>query len=115
MDLVGKRYGAARLWMLSLGIGAALVAPVAVPRAFAQSQEEINEHCQRRIQHAEHDLHEAIEHHGRDSRQAEHERHELREAREQCWRQYHRWWDEHEHRWHDQHDWDDHDHDHNRD
>jgi hypothetical protein len=113
MDLVRNGYGTARLWMLSLGIGAALVAAAAGPRAFAQSQGEIDEQCQRHIQHAEHDLHEAIEHHGRDSRQAEHERHELREAREQCWRQHHHWWDEHEHRWHDQRDWDDHDHDRN--
>ena len=93
------------------GIPEALVASAAVPRAFAPSHEEADERCQRRIEHAEHDLHEAIEHHGRNSRQADHERHELREAREQCWREHHRWWDEHEHRWHDERDWDDHDHD----
>ena len=94
------------------GIPEALVAP-AVPRAFARSQEEVDERCQRRIGHAEHDLHEAIEHHGRYSRQADHERRELRDAREQCWREHHRWWNEHEHRWHDERDWDDHDHDRN--
>ena len=111
MNLAGKRYGAARVWMLTLGIGAGLIAPAAVPRSFAESREEIDEQCQRRIQRAEHDLHEAIEHHGCSSRQAEHERHELHGAREQCWREHHRWWDEHAHRWHDQRDWDDHDND----
>ena len=67
--------------------------------------------CQRRIVHAEHELHEAIERHGRQSPQAEHERHVLHEARERCWREQHRWWDEHEHRWRTEHDWDEHDHD----
>ena len=108
MNLVGKHY-AARLWMLSSGIGAALIAPAAVPRALAESRDEIDEQCQRRIQHAEHDLHEAIEHHRRDSRPAGHERNKLHEAREQCWREPHRRWDEHEHRCHDLRDWDDHD------
>jgi hypothetical protein len=110
MDQIKSRLGAVKLWMMALGLTAALVAPAAVPGAFAQSREEA-ERCQRRIQHAEHDLHEAIEHHGRDSRQADHERHELREAREQCWREHHRWWNEHEHRWHAERDWDDRDHD----
>ena len=67
--------------------------------------------CQRRVQHAEHELHEAIEHHGRHSRQANHERGELNAARERCWRERHRWWDEHEHRWHTERDWDERDHD----
>ena len=79
----------------------------AVPRAHAESEEQ----CQRRIAHADHELHEAIEHHGRNSPQADHERHELHEARERCWREHHRWWDEHEHRWREEHDWDDRDHD----
>ena len=67
--------------------------------------------CQRRIARADHRLHEAIEHHGRESRQADKARHELHEAREYCWNRAHRWWDEHEHRWHSEHDWDDRDHD----
>jgi hypothetical protein len=67
--------------------------------------------CQGRILHAEHELHEAIEHHGRRSRQADQERRELRTARERCWRERHQWWDEHDHRWHHERDWDDHDHD----
>ena len=107
LDNVLKQIGTAP----DKGIAEALVAPAAVPLAFPQSQEEADERCQRRIEHAEHDLHEAIEHHGRNSRQADHERRELREAREQCWREHHRWWNEHEHRWHDERDWDDHDHD----
>jgi hypothetical protein len=67
--------------------------------------------CQRRIAHADHKLHEAIEHHGYQSRQADRSRHELHEARERCWSASHRWWDEHERRWHTDRDWDDHDHD----
>ena len=69
------------------------------------------EDCQRRIERADHKLHEAIEHHGRESKQAERWRHELREARERCWRGGHRWWDEDAHRWRSERDWDDHDHD----
>lgn len=67
--------------------------------------------CQRRIRKADHRLHEAIEHHGRNSEQAEHARHEMHEAREQCYTANHRWWDEDEHRWRSDRDWDDHDHD----
>ena len=111
MHLHEARFGAVESWLWSLGIAAALVASPAMPRAFGQSQEEVNEHCQRRVQHAEHELHEAIERHGRHSPEADHERRELHEVREQCWHEYHRWWDEHEQRWHDQRDWDDRDHD----
>ncbi len=79
----------------------------ATPLVRAESQE----HCQRRIVHAEHDLHEAIERYGRHSARADHERRELHAARERCWRERHQWWDEHEHRWHTERDWDEHDHD----
>lgn len=79
------------------------------------SQLRADDACQRRIAKADHRLHEAIEHHGYQSEQAEHRRHELHEARERCWNANHRWWDEHEHRWHTDHDWDDRDHDHDRD
>jgi len=95
-----------RLLMAGAVVAGMLTMP-AVPRAHAETEEQ----CQRRIAHAEHDLHEAIEHHGRRSRQADHERRELHEARERCWREHHRWWDEHERRWHTEHDWDDRDHD----
>ncbi len=37
--------------------------------------------CQRRIARADHRLHDAIEHHGRESKQADKARHELHEAR----------------------------------
>ena len=47
-----------------------------VPRAAAYDG------CSWRTEHAEHRLHEAIEHHGYDSWQANHWRHELHEARE---------------------------------
>src|SRR5258708_6062330 len=79
----------------------------ATPRVYAETQA----HCQRRIVHAEHELHEAIEKHGRHSARADHERRELHEARERCWQERHQWWDEHEHRWHTERDWDEHDHD----
>lgn len=67
--------------------------------------------CQRRIARADHRLHEAIEHHGRESRQADAARHNLHEAREDCYTRNHRWWDEDGHRWRQDRDWDDHDHD----
>ena len=95
-----------RNWLVSSAVLAGLLFFVSVPRVHAESEEQ----CQRRIAHADHELHEAIEHHGPNSRQADHERHELHEARERCWREHHRWWDEDQHRWHDQQDWDDHDH-----
>jgi hypothetical protein len=86
---------------------AAVLVCAAVPRVQAEGIDQ----CERRIAHADHKLHEAIERHGRHSAQADHERRELHEARERCWRERHRWWDEHEHRWRTEHDWDDHDHD----
>jgi hypothetical protein len=93
--------------LLSTAVLAAVFCFTAMPRLNAESYD----HCQRRIRHAEHDLHKAIDRHGRHSRQAEHERAELHEARERCWNENHRWWDDHEHRWHQEHDWDDRDHD----
>jgi hypothetical protein len=98
----------ARKSLLSVAVLAALFFFTAVPRLHAESPDK----CQRRIAHAEHNLHEAIERHGRHSRQADHERRELHAARERCWRESHQWWDEHEHRWRHEHDWDEHDHDH---
>lgn len=70
-----------------------------------------DEDGQRRIINADHKLHEAGEHHGWNSEQASEWRLELQRAREQCWNQSHRWWDEDERRWHLKRDWDDHDHD----
>ena len=77
------------------------------PRVFADHYDR----CQRRIATADHRLHEAIEREGWDSRSAAHWRHELHEARERCWNENHRWWDEDGRRWHSGRDWDDHDHD----
>ncbi len=111
MGHFGRGIGAVKSWAVSCGLGVALIASVAAPRVLAQSREDINERCQRRIQHADHELHEAIERHGRDSREADQRRHELHEARERCWQENHRWWSEHDQRWHDQRDWDDRDHD----
>ena len=84
-----------------------MMASAGAPTASAESYDK----CQRRIAKADHRLHEAVEHHGWDSRQADRARHQLHEAREQCWNQGHRWWDEHEHRWRAERDWDEHDHD----
>lgn len=95
--------------LLFLAVSAGLMLVSSVTGARAETEEQ----CQNRIAHADHELHEAIEHHGPNSRQADHRRHDLHEARERCWREHHRWWDEHEHRWRDQRDWDDRDHDRN--
>ena len=81
-----------------------MLAFAGAPRAAAESYDA----CQHRIFKADHRLHEAVEHHGWQSRQADNARRELREARERCWRENHRWWDEDGHRWHSDHDWDDH-------
>jgi hypothetical protein len=94
--------------LLSLIILAAVLLCAAVPRLQAEDLDG----CQRRVAHAEHELHEAITRHGRHSRQANHERRELHNAREHCWRERHQWWEEHERRWHKERDWDEHDHDH---
>ena len=77
-----------------------------VPRVVADDG-----NCQHRIAKADHKLHEAIEHHGRNSQQADRARHNLHEVRERCWSGFHKWWDEDGHRWHTDRDWDDHDHD----
>jgi hypothetical protein len=93
--------------LLAAAALAGLLAFVSAPRAFASD----DYRCQRRIAKEDYKLHQAIERHGWYSRQADHARHELREARERCWREHHRWWDEDGHRWHNDRDWDDHDHD----
>ena len=99
-----------RKTMLAAAALVGMLAFAGAPRASAEDYDR----CQRRISKADHKLHEAGEHHGWNSRQADHARRDLREAREHCWNQYHRWWDEDGHRWHTDHDWDDHDHDHDR-
>lgn len=95
---------------MSVLSGAVLTAALLLTAAPRVHAEDIDR-CQRRVAHAEHELHEAIERHGRHSRQADHERRELHAVRERCWREQHRWWDEHEHRWHTERDWDERDHD----
>jgi hypothetical protein len=77
----------------------------AAPKASAED-------CQKRIIKADHNLHEAIEHHGPASKEADHARNDLAAARSWCWDHDHRWWDVDSSRWHTEHDWDDHDHDH---
>ena len=93
--------------LLSLIILAAVLLCAAVPRL----QAETLDRCQRRVAHAEHELHEAIRRQGSHSMMANHERRELHNARERCWRERHQWWNEHERRWHKERDWDEHDHD----
>src|SRR3979411_2813680 len=92
---------------VSIAILLAVVLCVAMPRLHAEDLDR----CQRRVAHAEHELHDAIEKHGRNSKRANHERRELHNVRERCWHERHRWWDEHEHRWHTERDWNEHDHD----
>src|SRR5258707_1486693 len=96
--------------LLASAVVLGMLAFAATPRASAEDYDR----CQRRIAKADHKLHEAVEHHGWNSRQADHARRDLHEAREHCWNQNHRWWDEDGHRWHSDRDWDDHDHDHDR-
>ena len=98
---------APRRSLLSAGLLAAMFFFTAMPCLHAEGPDR----CQRRVVHAEHELHEAINRHGRRSKQANHERRELHQARERCWRERHQWWDEHEHHWHQVRDWDEHDHD----
>jgi hypothetical protein len=72
------------------------------PRVRADESE-----CQHRTEKADHRLHEAVEHHGWDSKQAEHARHELKETRQYCWEQHHKWWDSEGREWRSDHTWDD--------
>jgi hypothetical protein len=110
MDHIEKSYPRRLARLLpSLAIGVALLGFTAMPPAHADDKEDA---CKHRIEQANHKLHDAIDHHGATSSQADHARHDLQEAREQCWRENHKWWDDDEHRWHDQQDWDDHDHNH---
>jgi len=92
--------------VLSAAIIAGLLLFAGTTRAPADDHD-----CQKRVAKADHNLHEAIKHHGRESKQADHARHELQEAREHCWNTEHKWWDEDAKRWRTERDWDDHDHD----
>ena len=92
----------------------AVVAPLALGAAFllvAAGPVRAEDDCQKRTAHADHKLHEAIEHHGYQSAEAQHWRQELAEARSYCWEHDHRWWDEDTHQWRSEHNWDEHDHD----
>ena len=106
--LQSKVFGLGKTVLAGAALGGFLLFAGA-PRVHAES-----DYCQRRIAKADHRLHEAIEHHGRNSRQADHARAQLHEAREQCWSRNKRWWDEDGHRWRSERDWDDHDHDRER-
>ena len=106
MNLAKKFSGTAASLFSAAALTAALLF-TAVPPLQAENYE----HCQRRIVHADHELHLAIERHGRHSPQADRKRVELHAARERCWSENHRWWDADAHRWHTERDWDEHDHD----
>jgi hypothetical protein len=99
-----KYFGKAILTAASL---AALATFSAAPTLRANDME-----CQKRINDRDHRLHEAIEHHGYTSPQAEHARRELTDAREHCWKEYHKWWDADSQSWHTERDWHDDDHEH---
>ena len=104
----GKKFFS-RVVLATAALG--MLAFAGTPRASAESYDK----CQRRIYKADRKLHGAVEHHGWNSRQADRARFELRQVRERCWRERHRWWDEDGRRWHNDRDWDDHDHDHDHD
>src|SRR5260221_11061368 len=87
--------------LLAVTLLAGALLCLALPRLQAEDLDR----CQRRVVHAEHELHEAIEKHGRNSRQANHERRELRAAREHCWRERQVWWGEHGTRWPQERGW----------
>ena len=96
--------------VMTTGLSAAMF--VAVPRSYADDHEK----CQRRIEHAEAKLDQAIRRHGERSGEAQERRRDLNAERERCWSAYHGWWDAHERRWHEDRDWDrDRDRDHDRD
>ena len=102
---VAKRFTVTLEQLLSGAVLSAALLFVATPSLHAETYD----HCQRRIVHADHELHEAIEKHGRHSAQADRKRQILHEARERCWSENHRWWDADERRWHTERDWNDHD------
>jgi hypothetical protein len=60
---------------------------------------------------ADHNLPEAMIHHGAGSEEAQKYRAEWAEARQRCWDKEKRWRDSDTHQWRSEH-WDDHDHDH---
>ncbi len=68
--------------------------------------------CQKRVNKADKNLHEAAAKHGWDSPEAAKYREELNQAHSYCWEHDHRWWSADDRRWHTEHDWDTYDHDH---
>ena len=105
--MIRRKPGSIQALLLSIAVLLGLASFAAVPRAHAESEED----CQRRVERADQLLHIAIHKNGPESEDANRRRHELREARERCWHEFHKWWDPDRRRWHDQQDWDDHDHD----
>jgi hypothetical protein len=95
-------------WFRSTLVIAAFAAGLIVIAPSARADDD----CQKRVIHADHELHKAIDKHGPNSPDADKWRAELASARSYCWDHEHKWWDEDGHRWHTEKDWDDHDHDH---
>ncbi len=104
-------------WIHYLGKTALIAAALAAFAAFgaAPNLRADDNDCQKRINRADHRLHEAIERHGYRSPEADSARHNLAEAREYCWGHGHRWWDADSQTWHTDRDWRDEDHEHYRD
>ena len=88
--------------LVTMGALAGVLVLTGAPRVSASESA-----CQHRTEKADHDLHEAIKHHGYDSKQAEHARHELSDAREHCWGESHKWWDVEAHQWRMERNWED--------
>src|SRR5262249_14449623 len=102
-----QKHGVLKLLCRAGIVASLLLAGVLTPVSKADAYEG----CQKRMIHADRELHKYIAKHCYESRQDDHWRHELREAREWCWKHRHRWWNEDERRWHTDRDWSDRDHD----
>jgi hypothetical protein len=103
-----KKPNFGKLWLETIIFAGVLALAAAAPALRADDD------CQKRTAHADHELHEAAEHHGWDSPEAARARERLQAARSWCWEHGHRWWDEDARKWHTDRDWDEHDHDHDR-
>jgi len=99
-----KRLGLSTVLTAGLSVGMLATAP----RLLADDHGD----CERRVEHAEARLDQAIQKHGERSHEAEERRRDLNAERDRCWQKYHGWWNAHDKRWHTDRDWEQ---DHDRD
>ncbi len=74
-------------WIRTGALAATVLGGLGISAWSAPAEAHYGYQCQRRIEHAECKLEEAIQHHGYYSRQADHWRYKLREERERCYRE----------------------------